>query len=84
MSEDIPVAIGSATLRVFGVEVRVHNLSDGSRIIEEGSVVALLEAMASSEPGDRLLLQEEVTALAQWVKGSDGWDGVRVDPLRPR
>jgi hypothetical protein len=44
---DIPVAVWSGSIRLFGVDVRCHRLSDGRNIIEEDSMVKLLEAMAT-------------------------------------
>jgi hypothetical protein len=53
-SKDLPVAVWSGSFRLFGVDVRCHRLSDGRAFIEEGSMCAILEAMAdgSMEAGD--------------------------------
>lgn len=54
MDEHLPTAVWSGTFRLFGVEVRCHRLSDGRNIIEEDSMLRLLDAMASGtlEIGD--------------------------------
>lgn len=52
--------------RLFGVDVRCHVLSDGSRIIEEDSMAALLDAMG--DPGKKIN-QAELEAFAGWRAG---------------
>lgn len=54
MSDDVPTAVWSGTIRLFGVDVRCHRLDDGRAIIETESMNELLMAMASGnfEPGD--------------------------------
>jgi hypothetical protein len=63
--ETMTEAIASSTFRIFGVDVRCHVLDNGQRIIEEDSVVELLEAMAS--PDNRDL--GDMDAFARWQKG---------------
>ncbi len=42
----MPVAVSTATVRIFGVDVQVSHLNDGRRIIHADSMAALFEAMA--------------------------------------
>jgi hypothetical protein len=44
---DIPVSVWSGTFRLFGVDVKCHKLSDGTNIIEEESMNAVVTAMLS-------------------------------------
>lgn len=56
-------SVWQGTFQVFGVEVKCHVLSDGRRIIEEDSVVALLQAMdVGLNPVD-----DEMLELAKWL-----------------
>jgi hypothetical protein len=50
---DIPHAVWSGTFQLFGVDVHCHVLDNGQRVIDEDSMVALLEAMSNynGEPG---------------------------------
>lgn len=48
----LPTPVWSGSFTVFGVEVKCHVLDSGARIIEEDSVVALLDAMSGSGPSD--------------------------------
>lgn len=54
MADDVPTAVWSGTIRLFGIDVRCHRLDDGRAIIETESMQKLLHAMASGEvePGD--------------------------------
>ena len=48
---DLPCSTHVGTVRIFGVDLIVHNLDDGRRIIETESMAALFEAMASGDCG---------------------------------
>jgi hypothetical protein len=54
MSDDIPTAVWSGTIRLFGVDARCHRLDDGRAIIETESMNQIIAAMASGDcdPGD--------------------------------
>ena len=65
-SERIPTAIHSSTLTIWGVELHVHVLDDGRRIIEAEDVRRLFAKW--SEPGV-VVTQEEADALARAIKG---------------
>jgi len=64
MVDEIPTAVWSGSFRLFGVDVHCHRLSDGTNIIEEDSMVRLLEAMAS----DTLDLGD-IEAFSQFQQG---------------
>ena len=53
-SIELPIAVWSGSFRLFGVKVKCHRLSDGRNIIEEESLIRVLEAMKSGslDPGD--------------------------------
>lgn len=61
---DIPIAVWSGSIRLFGVDVKCHRLSDGRNIIEEESMGRMLDAMAagSLDVGD-------VEAFAKFQRG---------------
>ena len=46
-SENLPAPIWSGSFTIFGIEIKCHVLDNGQRIIEEGSMEALFEAMAA-------------------------------------
>ena len=52
---------------LFGVELQCHVLSNGQRIIEEDSMVDLLEAMEA--PLENNSDGSELTELCDWLKG---------------
>lgn len=56
-------SIGQSTISLFGVDVVVHQLNNGERVIEEGSLVALFEAM--SNPGCEQDIEEVATAIRE-------------------
>lgn len=68
MPEPLPESVHQATLRIMGVDLKVHVLGDGRRIIESDSLADFLDAMAN---GPRLT-EEEADSLARFVKGLDG------------
>ncbi|MFZ5667983.1 MAG: hypothetical protein ACOY4K_00675 [Pseudomonadota bacterium] len=52
---DVPTSVSTATVRIFGVELVVHHLSTGQRVIEPDSLAALFAAMGdpnASAPSD--------------------------------
>ena len=44
---DLPTVIATATLPIMGVDLVVHNLSDGQRFIDVESMNRFFEAMAN-------------------------------------
>lgn len=66
MTENIPRATHSATFRLFGVDVRVHVLDNGQRIIEAKSLSELLEAMSDSRASND---DVDMEAFARWARG---------------
>ena len=66
----VPVSVWQGELRMSGITLHVHVLSDGTRIIEAGSMDALLEAWNQGVPVD----DAEAAAFARWQRG-DGGDG---------
>ena len=49
MSEELPQSLHSSTLNILGVELVVHTLDNGQRIVEAGGLEALFKAM-ETEP----------------------------------
>lgn len=47
----LPFSVRQNTVQIFGVDVIVHHLNTGRRIIEADSMAALFEAMAGGECG---------------------------------
>lgn len=64
MTDEFPHSIASAKLTIMGVELTVHNLSNGERIIEGEGLHQLLEAMAQG--GD--MTEEESMKLAKAIR----------------
>lgn len=59
-----PFSINQSTVSLFGVDLEVHQLNTGERVIAEHSMVALFEAMGSP---DAALMDQ--TAMAEAIKG---------------
>lgn len=64
--DSLPVSTHSSTLSVMGVELIVHQLSNGQRIIEAEGMGKLFEAMASGAP----LSEDDAMKLAKVVRVS--------------
>lgn len=60
-----PVSVWQGELRMSGVTLHLHVLSDGTRIIEAADLEALLEAWAQGAPLDAA----EAAAFARWQGG---------------
>jgi len=65
---EVPVSVWSGEMHLLGVTLHLHVLDDGTRIIEAGDMVALMEAMGSGGPVD----EDEMAAFARWQRGLDG------------
>lgn len=67
MSEDvhIPQAIASNTLRIGGLELTVHVLDNGQRVIDMESFERFIDALHGGPPWT----EDEVIALAKVIKG---------------
>ena len=88
MTDDLPKSIATGTVTVFGVELHVHTLDDGRRIIEADGVHHLLAAMAGGgvEPGEvaelaRLFSPRQPGGSQHRNDGADGMGG--GTPLSP-
>ena len=57
-------------MTLLGVDLHLHVLDDGTRIIEAQDMVALLGAMERGGPVD----EAEVAAFARWQAGKEGPD----------
>lgn len=64
MSDDLPKSVLRNTLTIMGVELVVHQLDNGQRIIEADSVHRLFEAMA----GDTPITPEDAMEFARVVR----------------
>lgn len=62
---DAPRSIACNTLTILGVELKVHVLDNGHRIIEADGMHALIAAMAAGAK----LTPEEADQLAREVRG---------------
>ena len=67
--DDLPTSVRSATFTFFGVDVKVHVLDDGQRIIEEDSVNALLGAIAADDPPFGVEGYAELCRYIRFTKG---------------
>lgn len=50
--DNIPTSIRTSTIHIFGVDLVVHHLDNGQRVIEADSMAALFEAMGSEDAPD--------------------------------
>ena len=66
MSDQLPKAIASSTMRILGVDLTVHVLDNGERVIDAGDIERLFEAMGDS---DTPLTEDEAVALAKSIRG---------------
>jgi hypothetical protein len=57
-----PVSVWQGELRMSGVTLHVHVLSDGQRIIEADDLAALMKAWEQGAPLD----EAEAAAFARW------------------
>lgn len=69
-----PVSVWQGELSMSGVTLRVHVLSDGSRVIEAADLEALIEAWGRGVPVD----EDEAAAFARWQRG--GQTARRANP----
>jgi hypothetical protein len=60
-----PVSVWQGELRMSGVTLHVHVLSDGTRIIEADDLAALMKAWADGVPVD----EAEAATFAHWQRG---------------
>lgn len=44
---DLPHSVRTATFQLFDVDIVVHHLSTGERVVEEASLRALIDALAN-------------------------------------
>lgn len=66
----IPRAIASATFTIFGVTLHCHVLDDGTRVIEEQDVAALIDSFGA--PAGHLDLDDpELERFARWQRGRE-------------
>lgn len=70
MQNEIPHAVKSGIITIFGIDLKCHILSDGQRIVEKESMDAFTDHVASSGgaievEGDALKEVEKLTAFMQ-------------------
>lgn len=63
MSDEMPHSVSQSTLSIMGVDLVVHQLSNGQRIIEEDGVHALFAAMAVGP-----MSQDEADIIARMLR----------------
>ena len=61
----VPASVWQGEMRMSGVTLHVHVLSDGTRIIEADDMAALLEAWEQGIPVD----DAEAAAYGRWMRG---------------
>ena len=61
-----PHSVWQGSFHLFGVELQCHVLSDGQRIIEEDSMVDLLEAMKAPVDGHSDAVK--LAGFCKWLK----------------
>lgn len=66
MSEPIPTVISSSTLQIMGVDLTVHVLDNGQRVIDVESFRRFLEAL---EDDLQSMTEGDALAVAKLVKG---------------
>ncbi len=62
---DIPTVVSTATVRIGSLDMVVHQLSDGQRIIEAESMHAFMEAL---ENGTLIVSPDESMKLAKAIR----------------
>ena len=67
MSEGLPESVHQGSISIMGVELKVHVLDDGQRVIEEGSVIDFFEALGKGPNPTK----EEMETLARFMKGTE-------------
>ncbi|WP_254440442.1 hypothetical protein [Xanthomonas vasicola] len=67
MMSQFKKSVWSGSFRLFGVEVRCHTLADGQRLIEAGSLDALITAMAA--PDTHEINLAELQRFSVWQRG---------------
>lgn len=71
MVSEVAVSVWQGSFTILGVELRCHVLSDGQRIVEAESMVALLAAMAEPAPAEAVSAMEaELERLVRWEGGN--------------
>ena len=68
MSADLPHSVSQSTVTIMGVELVVHQLNTGERIIEADSMNALFEAMGGHNWHPDAI---ELEALAKVIRPTD-------------
>lgn len=64
-TQDLPKSIRSEVLNIFGIDLHVHVLDNGQRIIDEQDVVRLFTRM--SEDDCPAMTQRECDVLARFI-----------------
>lgn len=70
MEKALPKAIWSGEFELAGVSMKCHVLENGQRVIDEDSVVAFLEALATTtQTADDF--EADVARFAAWMRGRE-------------
>lgn len=69
----LPVSVYQGSFHIFGVELIVHVLNDGQRVIEADSMTALFHAM---ETGEVDTPKEDIAKLTRFLHGR----GIPAEP----
>lgn len=68
MGEKLPTVTHSGTLRIMGIDLTVHNLDNGRRVIEEEDFRRFMAAM--EDPTSPPLTEDDARALAVLCRGN--------------
>jgi hypothetical protein len=70
-ADHIPLSVWQGTIRLFGVDLNVHVLDNGQRIIEQESVAAFFAALGGLEDPDEsdAVIEAEMMSFAKFVRG---------------
>ena len=67
MTDTLPKSLKVSTFTLFGQNVECHQLDNGARIIEAGSMERLVEAMGRDSSAEDTLQQSEFERFARWL-----------------
>lgn len=67
MSDDLPRAIATSTLKIGAMELVCHVLNNGQRVFEAPGFEALVQAMLGE--GDTVFTDDEMEAVARMIHG---------------
>jgi hypothetical protein len=93
MGEDIPTVVSSGTVRIGAMEVTVHQLSNGQRVIDAADMEALVALLVERYPcpecdgcgwviGVGVELEDRCCGMSDWECGGRGCTGPRQEQVQ--